>query len=248
MMPDDDLLARCAANCASAYHTLAQAMDRPANRWDDLWAGDLRLPTPQSPNNATPLRPLRVTELDDVLDRLRRFFTGQGGGYQLWSAWPTPDLSSAGFQTFSCPAMVLAAGSEPRPAPDGLRVVEVEDLVTLAHAEALWNESFEIGAEPGTMVDERALRAWRLWVGYVDDRPVASAAAHESDGLIGIYAVATTPDARGHGFGEALTWAAVRSRPDLPAALQASPMGRPVYGRMGFEQVGTFTVWERPAR
>ena len=223
-------------------------MDRPVQRWDDLWAGDLGLPTPQSPNNATPLHPIGAGDLDDVLERLREFFTRPGGGYQLWSAWPTPDLSHRGFTTFSCPAMVLPAGSEPRPVPPELRIVEVGDDSTLSHTEALWNDSFELGATPGGVVDRRALGAWRMWVGYVEDRPVASAAAHESHGLVGIYAVATTPSARGHGYGEALTWAAVRSRPDLPAALQASSMGRPVYARMGFQQVGTFTVWERPER
>jgi GNAT superfamily N-acetyltransferase len=244
----DELIARCAANCASAYASLAQAMGRPVERWEDAWAGDLGLPTPQSPNNATPLRPIDAATLDDLLDRLRAFFTGPGGGYQIWSAWPTPDLSSRGFTTFSCPTMLLRAGAEPRTAPSELRVVLVSDRAALSHAEALWNESFEIGAEPGTMVDERALDAWRLWVGYVGDRPVSSAAAHESHGLVGIYAVATTPSARGRGYGEAVTWAAVGSNPRLSAALQASSMGRPVYARMGFEQVGTFRVWEMPER
>lgn len=244
----DDIVSRCAANCASAYATLAEAMGRPVERWDDVWAGDLGVPTAQSPNNATPLHPIDAGDLDDLLERLAAFFSGPGGGYQIWSAWPSPDLSHRGFDTFSCPAMVLTPGTDAHPAPSELRIVEVQDRPTLVHAEALWNESFEIGAEPDTMVDERALDAWRLWVGYVDDRPISSAAAHESHGLVGIYAVATTPSARGRGYGEALTWAAVRSNPDLPAALQASSMGRPVYARMGFEQVGSFRVWERPER
>lgn len=42
-----------------------------------------------------------------------------------------------------------------------------------------------------------------------------------------------------------MTWPATLCRPDLPATLQASSMGRPIYERMGFRTVAAFTVWER---
>jgi hypothetical protein len=67
-------------------------------------------------------------------------------------------------------------------------------------------------------------------------------------GFVGIYGVATPPDARGRGYGEAMTWAATLCRPDLPATLQASPMGRPVYDRMGYRTVAEFLVWELDRR
>jgi GNAT superfamily N-acetyltransferase len=90
--------------------------------------------------------------------------------------------------------------------------------------------------------------AFGMWVGFVDGRPVCTSAAYVGGGLLGVYAVATAPEARGRGYGEALTWAAMGFRPDLPAALQASPMGKPVYERMGYRAMGEFTVWERPGR
>ena len=40
---------------------------------------------------------------------------------------------------------------------------------------------------------------FRVWVGRVDGRAVTTAAAYISDGYVGLYAVATTPDARGRG-------------------------------------------------
>jgi GNAT superfamily N-acetyltransferase len=61
----------------------------------------------------------------------------------------------------------------------------------------------------------------------------------------GIYAMATAPAARGRGYGEAITWAATLCRSDLPATLQASDMGLPVYTRMGYRTVAEFTVWDR---
>ena len=73
---------------------------------------------------------------------------------------------------------------------------------------------------------------------------MTTAAAYISDGYVGLYAVATTPDARGRGYGEAVTWAATLCRPDLPATLQASPMGRPIYERVGYRTIAEFTVWD----
>ncbi len=84
-----------------------------------------------------------------------------------------------------------------------------------------------------------------MWVGYVEGVPVSTSAAIVSDGMVGIYAVATSPPARRRGYGEALTWAAARSDDVLPATLQASTLGAPVYARMGFRTVGSFTIWTR---
>ena len=58
--------------------------------------------------------------------------------------------------------------------------------------------------------------------------------------------MATAADARVRGYGEALSWAATLFRPDLPATLQASDLGLPIYRRMGYEVFGDFTVWEGP--
>ena len=112
--------------------------------------------------------------------------------------------------------------------------------------EALWIENFGLArTTPGSVADERALGAWRIWIGYVDGEPVSTSAAVVSDGFVGVYAVATSPMARGNGYGEALTWAAIAADPDLPVTLQASELGERVYRRMGFETVGIFTIWSR---
>ncbi|MDP9327096.1 MAG: hypothetical protein M3P10_02695, partial [Actinomycetota bacterium] len=62
------------------------------------------------------------------------------------------------------------------------------------------------------------------------------------------YGVATLAEVRGRGYGEAVTWAATRCRPSLPATLQASDMGKSVYERMGYRNMTTFDVWERADR
>ncbi|MBI3647742.1 MAG: N-acetyltransferase [Actinobacteria bacterium] len=211
---------------------------------------DLGLPVAIPPNNGTLLRPLEESGAQDVVARLHDFFSpNPGGGYQLWSLWPGADLGPSGFESFTSPCMIRAAGGEPRPAPKEIRIVEADDADRMRDVEALWIENFQIeGAVPGTVCDERALDAWRFWIGYVDGRPVSTSAAFASDDFVGVYAVATMPEARGRGYGEALTWAATISDSSLPAALQASSMGRPVYERMGYRTVTEFTIWEKSKR
>ncbi|MEO8605235.1 MAG: GNAT family N-acetyltransferase [bacterium] len=75
------------------------------------------------------------------------------------------------------------------------------------------------------------------FVGYADGAPVAAAAVYVTHGVAGIGWVGCVPEARGKRYAEAVTWAAVREgfrRGASFASLQASPMGRRVYERMGF--------------
>jgi hypothetical protein len=243
----DDLLARAAANCAGAYRTWAERMGRPTGVWDDLSCADLGLPVILPPNNATVLRP--VGAMDDVLDRVAGVFDGRpGGGFEVWNLWPVGE-APPGYESWTCPAMVRDLGGDPPALPSALEIVEAHDDATVAEAEALIGDVFGARAEPGSTLTSACLGDdFRVWVGRVDGRPVTTASAYIGDGFVGIYAVGTLRDARGRGYGEAVTWAATLCRPDLPATLQASPMGHPVYERMGYRVVAEFTVWERDRR
>ena len=126
-----------------------------------------------------------------------------------------------------------------------LEIVEATDPLTVREAATLIDESFEAQSRPDDVMTLDCLDdGFRVWVGRIDGRAVTTATAYISDGYVGLYAVATTPDARGRGYGEAVTWAATLCRPELPATLQASPMGRPIYERMGYRTIAEFTVWD----
>ncbi len=90
---------------------------------------------------------------------------------------------------------------------------------------------------------------FELYVGYADGTPVCTSALFRSHGVAGVYNVATLAAHRGHGYGEALTWHAVRrgiERGAAFASLQASEMGAPIYRRMGFETVAPYRTFMRP--
>ena len=89
---------------------------------------------------------------------------------------------------------------------------------------------------------------FRVWLGRADGKPASIAAASVSHRFVGVYAVATAQEFRGRGYGEALSWVATMFRPDLPANLQASSMGRPIYERMGYETMATFWCWSADRR
>jgi len=87
---------------------------------------------------------------------------------------------------------------------------------------------------------------WAGWVGYEGDEPVAASQLVVHGGVAGLYYVGTMQDSRGKGYGETLTRTAViegQARGCDLASLQASPMGRPVYERIGFEVKGEFVTW-----
>jgi hypothetical protein len=249
----DDRMRRAAANLASSLLFTAQRSGKPWQVWDDLVAVDhgVRLPAP--PNSAVLLRPPTPESAPELIERVGAFYAGhQGGGWQIWSAWPTPDLSGAGYDWFEVPCLVRDVG--PRlaalvPVPDGLSIREVDDGADLRASEALLIEAFAVpDTEPGFIYLEDVLGdpAFRIWLGEAEGRPVSTSAAFISDGFVGVYNVATALGARGRGFGEALTWAATLCQPELPAMLQASAMGEPIYERMGYGRIGAFEVWSHP--
>ncbi len=241
-----DQLDQAARNCAAAYRMWAERMGKRAELSDDLSLADLELPVSLPPNNATLLRPLTEETMAATLERVRAFFrSADGGGYEIWSIWPTPNLEPLGFEGYQIPCLVRDAGGAGRPVPSELEVVEATDASTVRDAEVIVDSVFEARSGEGAMYRPELLgEDFRVWVGRVDGRPVATAAACIDDTFVGVYAVATIPEARGRGYGEAVTWAATTCRPELSATLQASPMGLPVYERMGYRTVAQFTVWE----
>ncbi len=81
---------------------------------------------------------------------------------------------------------------------------------------------------------------------------LATAMAYESDGIAGLQWVGTVPAARGMGLGALVTAEVTNLTFDHGAScctLQASPMGEPVYLRLGYETIyryAEYVRWPRP--
>jgi GNAT superfamily N-acetyltransferase len=79
-----------------------------------------------------------------------------------------------------------------------------------------------------------------LFLGRWNGAPAASSNSFLSDGIAGIYQVATLPEFRGKGCGRSLTLAPLlraREAGARVAILQATALGEPVYRRLGFRRL-----------
>jgi GNAT superfamily N-acetyltransferase len=158
-------------------------------------------------------------------------------------------------RAFDCRNMALALTDAPLagPLPPGVSIHRVVDDATFA----LWRTVALIGDER----DDRASIDLQIATAQVPDRlhfvatlrgePVARATIVPAAGVAGLYGVATLPPARGRGIGYAITCAALDAARGLGyevAVLQSSPMGYPIYTRIGFHALPVFPVyvWRPP--
>ncbi|HUR72638.1 MAG TPA: GNAT family N-acetyltransferase [Sporichthya sp.] len=242
----DTILRAFVLSTAEVTAWIAEQVGGRAQRWDDVAAVDTQSPV-LFDNYALLLTPPPYTDLEDVIGRLIAFYPPERH-WGLLSVWPTPDLTGHGLALMGHPPfMTRAPGGAAPPQPPGLRIVEATDATTLADALMLLGAAFGMQFEGTPLGDPRVLGGpLRVWVGYADGRPVATATARIGHGIVDVEAVATAPDCRGRGFGEALTWAATLADPALPAVLYSSDAGYPTYQRMGYLSQFRFTLWHRP--
>jgi ribosomal protein S18 acetylase RimI-like enzyme len=241
-----------ASNLALQFECIPRSMGKPWVRWDGVWAADTKLPAAY-PNSATMLRPLAEQEAADVVARLDQFYADEDvrGSWMLWSAWPTPDLTPFGMRAAGqTPLMVRLPSPIPAATTTGLRIVEAStesDLLDLDNVMIHGYPIPELTFPDDRITDKRAFGGpMRFFVGYEGDRPISCAMACIGERELGIYAVATLPDRRGKGYGGAMTLAALAAAPHLPAVLEASDFGQPIYRRLGFQVVSEYTLWYKP--
>jgi GNAT superfamily N-acetyltransferase len=201
---------------------------------------------------------LRVTEgrFSEALVR------GKSFGPLPWLWWVGPD-SYPGLADDLLAAGGAEVGRLPVMAAPVDRVADVEVPAGLTIEQILAPGSLEpfVDAYAGPLgVDEDQRRAaLRMeaahpdapqhlirFAGWMDGRLVATSALLDSDGVAGIYVVATREPYRGRGIGAALTAAAVaegRRRGLAVTSLQASAMGKPVYERLGLRTVAEYRLF-----
>ena len=207
---------------------------------------------------------------DDSLDagefigRARDFFDARGRGFSVWIRGDQSgdqDLSAAvaaaGLQlVYAMPEMALEAPADEPPLPSG---AELRQISEAGQAEDYWRIATASYASLGFPAEVFAgysnhagLLAENVaaFVAYLDGEPVSIAMTIVSHGVAGIYWVGSLEQARGKGFGRAVTAAATNAGFALGAqvaSLQASPMGKPIYEAMGYETVFDYRLFMSPA-
>lgn len=176
----------------------------------------------------------------------------------LWAVGPgdrppqlREKLLAAGFEEGWAPAMAMNLDELPR---DSARAELSIETVSTDDELRVFARTLNAGDFQAPEAVERAIPALlrptassssdepdlRCFVGYRNGVPVATSLRFLSNGVVGIYGVATVPEARRRGFGAAMTVAALqdgRSQGYGVGVLLATPMGEPVYQRLGFREL-----------
>ena len=113
------------------------------------------------------------------------------------------------------------------------------DFMRITNTGQRWIPSLKAATDPNVA----------LFVGYVDNLPVATSRINCLGEVGDINGVETERAYRRRGIGTAMTWAAVaagRDRGCSAITLSASEMGFPVYRRMGFEPICVYRTYIPP--
>jgi ribosomal protein S18 acetylase RimI-like enzyme len=175
-------------------------------------------------------------------------------GVEAWTVW-TPERDAAARALLEAAGHVLDATPQAMAAPleeidlgagaEGLdweRAPGTEDMCAILEVAFHWE------AAGARAVFAALPEAGHVYVARADGRPVACVAGFDVEGDCAIWNVGTLPEARGRGLATALMRQALldaRDRGCATTSLQATAMGRPVYRRLGYRDLGVLEMWER---
>jgi hypothetical protein len=208
---------------------------------------------PAAPFNAVSLVGPQTLEPSQVLERAHGFFDPLDRGFAvmtkghsdqaLQSYCESQDLPHFG----DSPGMLLEAAVAAPVLADGAEiktVTSIEEAEQFIHVAA---HAFEAVGLPVEVAQKLLCQPkawlqphWQVHMIVENGEAVAGAMVLMSHGIAGIYWVATLAEARGRGYGEAVTRSvsnAAFSNGASAVVLQASHFGEPVYRRIGFREI-----------
>jgi ribosomal protein S18 acetylase RimI-like enzyme len=200
-------------------------------------------------------------ELEERLRIARRHFDSRAIRWAFWICedWIAPALRQKLSRT--CEAFGLRLSTEmpgmtadvilpPERILPEIKTRRVESAEILKDFRAIGSTCFRVPTAWFSEVFDENLadrQAFVCWVGYRKDLPVTTAACVAAKGTIGIYNVATVPEYRERGYGEAITRHAIeagrRENAGARPVLQSTSKGLGIYARMGFRVVTRVLVY-----
>ncbi len=223
----------------------------------DYFAGVtcMRTPIPDVEFNSAYIMDRAGVE-DDILSKVKDFFQDLQSEWMLVLppslvdvSWELPKRLTVA-RWVRLPEFVLPRESASlKGPPSELEIRQVSNLDELLS----WARTNSLGfGDNPNFLDSYArpesleMRGISHYVGTFSGKHVATSLSCVSNGVGGVYAVATIPEFRGRGFGSAMTGFAVKegfSKGCDLATLQSGSMGTPVYLRMGFRYVFDSHCW-----
>jgi hypothetical protein len=230
----------------------ARAADGAVHEEDGLFLYAGPHPLPMLVNGAIRVQPGLAAH--DVLDRAKEFFRARGRGFSVYGVIGRDDdlieaADEAGMTSFGDPAPLMVVGGQPPPLepPSDVRLRLASTPEDVADAATVCADAYAVYGMPADVapacLTPRAMLVpgMATIVAYDADGPVATASAFVTQSVSYVAWVGTMQRAMRRGLGGAVTRAAAAAALDFGAdttVLLASPMGAPVYRRMGFVEVG----------
>jgi GNAT superfamily N-acetyltransferase len=175
-------------------------------------------------------------------------------GVLAWTVW-TPESDAAARSALEAAGHGLDAHPQAMAAPleeidlahaaggvDWERADEVDRMCDILEEALGWERG------PAAEIFRTLPQVGHVYLARLDGTPATCVASIDAGGDCGIYNVGTRAAARGHGLATALMRQALIEaieRGMQTTSLQATPMGRPLYRRLGYRELGVIEMWER---
>ena len=131
----------------------------------------------------------------------------------------------------------------------GCTIERATDRVPIEQIVAMLAREMDLPVDPFLRVfdpDTLAVRGMEMFVAAQDGTVVSTVTVIQTDGVAGIWAMATASEHRRRGHGRALLTTVINRCLERGIArfyLHASEAGRPLYESLGFETVGHYSLW-----
>jgi GNAT superfamily N-acetyltransferase len=250
-MNDAELLSRTVASMRASYALGARGA--PDSRLLEL-EGVIASVIPATPERSVMNAVVydRTEALEAALDELATAY--EEAGVRAWTVWvPEDDERAARF--------LEAAGHKLDASPRAMDL-ELDRLGEPPGPEPVWSSDWNL--RDAGLVNDRAYGdsdgLWarglgglpegsaHLYLTRLDGEPASMVMVHDQDGDCVFWFAATVPEARGRGLAASLLHRALsdtRERGCRTTTTQATAMGRPVYERIGYRDLGAIHMYER---
>jgi GNAT superfamily N-acetyltransferase len=209
---------------------------------------------PPLPHRAV-LNSVAYTDTDNllaVLPELDRAYVE--AGVKAWTVW-TPAYDEKARQGLEAAGHFLDSTPQSMAAPldeidigNGAEGLDWERADGVEEMCVVLGEAFGWEVEPAIEVMTGLEQISHVYIARVDGEAVATVVAYHHGGDAGIYNVGTRAAARGKGLATGLMRQAARDAREAgcqTTSLQATAMGRPVYQRLGYRDLGVIEMWEK---